>query len=435
MTKLFSLQSFPRAILHIDGDCFFASCEMAKNPALRGKPIITGVERGIASSMSYEAKALGIKRGMPLHEMKKLCPDIIFVPSDYETYSLYSFRLYNIVRRYTASVEEYSIDECFAELTGMRRPLHMSYEQMAYKIKEDLDKELGMTFSVGLAPTKVLAKLASKWKKPSGCTIIKANEIQNFLRDTDIDKIWGIGKQTTAYLRTNGIYTALEFAKKDWEWIDKNMTKPHKETWKELRGELINELDKDKKSSYRSISKTKTFTPPSTDRSYVFSQLSKNIENACIKARRYNLHTKKIFFFLKTQDFKYNGLELKLSNNTNNAVDILRVIKEKFSDIFKENTPYRATGIFLLDLDEEGTQQLDLFSHQPTIERFERLLGSLDEMAKKYGKHTVFLGSSLKAMQGAHKGERATKASRKYELFKGETERKRLNIPYLGLVV
>src|SRR5215217_2231556 len=134
-----TLSSYPQAILHIDGDAFFASCEQAGNPKLKGKPVITGKERGIAASMSYEAKARGVTRGMRLSEIKRLCPDAIILPSDYETYSLLSQRLVAIVRRYTPEVEEYSIDEVFADLTGLRRPLRMSYEAMAATIKRELD--------------------------------------------------------------------------------------------------------------------------------------------------------------------------------------------------------------------------------------------------------------------------------------------------------
>src|ERR1700687_2830163 len=123
-----SIHGFPRAILHIDGDAFFASCEQSPDPRLKGKPVITGKERGIVASMSYEAKAKGVTRAMRLSDVKKLCPDAIMLPSDYETYGLLSKRFFNIVRRYTPEVEEYSIDECFADLTGLRRPMRMSYD-------------------------------------------------------------------------------------------------------------------------------------------------------------------------------------------------------------------------------------------------------------------------------------------------------------------
>lgn len=107
--------------------------------------------------MSYEAKARGVKRGMPVWQIKKVCPDAVLLPSDYETYSLLSLRLFNIVRRYTPDVEECSIDECFADLTGLQRPLRMSYARMAEAIKRDLGTDLGFTFSLGLAPSKVVA--------------------------------------------------------------------------------------------------------------------------------------------------------------------------------------------------------------------------------------------------------------------------------------
>jgi len=108
---------YPRAILHVDGDAFFASCEVARNPALKGKPVVTGQERGIASALTYEAKALGVVRGMSIREIRKRYPSVVVLPSDYATYSLYSRRMYSIVRRYSPCVDEYSIDECFADLT------------------------------------------------------------------------------------------------------------------------------------------------------------------------------------------------------------------------------------------------------------------------------------------------------------------------------
>ena len=218
--------SFPRAILHVDGDCFFASCEIAKNPKLRGKAVVTGKERGIVSSMSYEAKAKGVTRAMKLSDIKRLCPDVIILPSDYETYSLYSKRMYEIVRRYTPDIEEYSIDECFADLTGMRRPNNMSYEEMVKRIKYELDTELGMTFSIGLSVNKVTAKIGSKWCKPSGLTIIPGYDLHLYLDKTPVGKIWGIGPQTSSYLNKIGIITALDFAHKEPFLVKEKVIKP-----------------------------------------------------------------------------------------------------------------------------------------------------------------------------------------------------------------
>ena len=133
-------------MLHIDGDSFFANCEIAVNPALKGRPVVTGKERGIASAMSYEAKKAGVTRGMMISEVLKRVPNAVILPSDYETYSLFSRRMYTIVRRYTSDVEEYSIDECFADITGLRRPLKKTYIEIAKRIQWELSSELGMTF-------------------------------------------------------------------------------------------------------------------------------------------------------------------------------------------------------------------------------------------------------------------------------------------------
>jgi len=424
------LFDFPKAILHIDGDCFFASCEIALNPKLRGLPVVTGGERGIASSMSYEAKAAGVVRGMSLRDIKKVCPNVIILASDYETYSIFSTRMFDIVRHYTPQVEEYSIDECFADLTGLQRPLGMPYEKIARQIKNNLDKELGITFSVGLAPTKVLAKVGSKWKKPSGLTIIPGNAAHLFLQNLPLEKVWGIGPATSAYLGKCGLKNTLEFAQKDEQWIKNHLTKPHFEIWQELRGISVYPVITAIKNNYRAISKTKTFTPASGDREFVFSQLSKNIENACIKARRHQLAAPKYIFFLKTQDFQYQGGQVKLDGATNIPQDIINSVRKYFDETFQTNVLYRATGITLAGLDHPPAQ-LNLFS-RANAKKFEKIFESVDKLSEKFGKHTVFLGSSFSAIaETKNRDGRNAPAQRKTNLLKGESARKRIGIPLL----
>lgn len=427
--------SFPRAIVHIDGDSFFAACEVAKNPSLRGKPVITGKERGIVSACTYEAKALGVKRGVSLSEAMKICPDAIVLPSDYETYSLFSERMYEIVRRYTPDVEEYSIDECFADLTGMRRVNKMNYRDMAHAIKEELCTELGITFSVGLSCTKVLAKVGSKWKKPNGFTAIPLKDAKKFLSALPVENVWGIGPNTAAFLQKFGIRTAGDFTRKSDAWVRANLSKPFYEIWQELSGEVAYELTTEKKTTYQSISKTKTFTPPSRDAGFIFSQLSKNVENACIKARRWGLASPEIFFFLKSQDFRYHGCEVKLPHPTSVPQDILREVKKFFSKIYQRGVLYRATGITLTKLRAGDSVQLDLFGKVEESEGLKLVFESVDQISERYGKHAVFLGSSFDAMRfGAHLGSRGDTPARTRELFKGETARRRLAIPMLGEV-
>ncbi len=339
-----TLRSFARAILHIDADAFFASCEQAVNPSLKGKPVVTGKERGIASAVSYEAKARGVKRGMTIRDIKALCPDVIHLPSDYETYSLFSQRMFAIVRRYTPDVEEYSIDECFCDLTGLRRPLRMSYETMAARIKADLEHDLGLTFAVGLAPTKVVAKLASKWQKPAGLTVISGTDLHLYLDKVPIGNVWGIGEQTTAYLMRFGIITALDFARQDELWVRSKLTKPHQDIWHELRGTAVIPLELGEHHAYQSISKTKTFTPPTSDREMLLAQLSKNVENACIKARRHHLEARRVSFFLRTQDFRHTGYELVLSRPTNVPSVIVPLINAHLNTIYRPELRAKPCG-------------------------------------------------------------------------------------------
>jgi DNA polymerase-4/DNA polymerase V len=427
-----AIHSFPRAILHIDGDAFFASCEQARDPALRGKPVITGKERGIASSMSYEAKARGITRGMRLSDIKKVCPDAVLLPSDYETYSLLSTRFYTIVRRYTPDVEEYGIDECFADITGLRRLHRTSYIQIAQKIKHDLDTELGFTFSIGLGPNKVVAKIGSKWKKPSGLTVIPGKRIHLFLKDLPIEKLWGIGPSTAALLHKYGITTALQFAQQYERFVRDKLSKPFVEIWQELNGHCILQLETKPKGSYASIHKVKTFTPPSNDHNFVFSQLCKNIENACMKARRYNLEAKDIVFFLRTQDFQNSGLRLRFAHPTSFPNEIIAEIDKVFSDVFNRRNHYRSTGIWLINLQPQDVKQLDLFGAHQHIEKMSRLFTSMDQIRMKYGKHTLFLGSSFQANTfNQHLGDRGDMPQRMSQLLPGETKRKRLGIPML----
>ncbi len=390
--------------------------------------MVTGRERGIVSAMTYEAKVLGVKRAMKISDVRKLSPDIVVLPSDYETYSIFSHRMYAIVRRYTPTVEEYSIDECFADLTGLRRSLRMPYVKIAEAIKSDLECELGMSFSMGVSCTKSLAKLGSKWKKPAGLTAIPLRDVADFLKATPIEKVWGIGSNTSAYLKKYRIDTAQDFVSAKEEWVRAHLSKPFVEIWQELRGEVVYEVSAEGRETYQSISKTKTFTPPSTDRAFVFAQLSKNVENACIKARRWELVTPVIFFFLKTQDFRYHGCEITLPFPTALPSDVLREVEKQFEKLWRSRTPYRATGITLTRLRADTHTQLDLFGHVADSRAVIEIFKSVDAMSARYGKHALFLGSSLTAMKfGNHFDKLGTG-------HLGETKRRRLPIPLLGEV-
>jgi nucleotidyltransferase/DNA polymerase involved in DNA repair len=152
----------------------------------------------------------------------------------------------------------------------------MSCLKIAERIKKELDAELGFTFSVGLAPNKVVAKIASKWAKPSGLTAIPGRELHRFLEKLSVEKVWGIGPNTTAFLQKHGIQTALEYAQRPEAWVKKFLSKPFYQIWQELNGNYVFELALGEHETYYTIQKVKTFTSASNDRAFVLAQLAKN---------------------------------------------------------------------------------------------------------------------------------------------------------------
>lgn len=390
-----SIRKFPRAILHIDGDSFFASCEMVGRPDLRGRPVVTGHERGIATSMSMEAKRLGVTRGMPVSQIMREFPEVTILPSNYERYALYSKRMIDIVGRYTADVEAYSIDECFADLTLLRQPLSMSYEDTARAIKHDLQSELGMTFSVGLSITKVLAKTASKWQKPDGLTSIPGCRIEEYLADIPAKHIWGIGPNTAVYLEKLGIRTALDLARKDYDFVRTYLAKPIIEIWQELRGESVLKLEVGKRSEYKSIMKTRTFSPPSADRAVIMGELSRNIESACVRLRHHGLYAHAIHFYIKGQDFKHYGVELSLPLPTCTPSVFLKAVREHVDQVYEEGKLYRATGVTMHRIMARGVVTSDLFGGFDASEQVKKIYDEIDALSAKFGRAVVSLGSSM----------------------------------------
>ncbi len=425
-----ALTHFPRAIMHVDGDAFFTSVEEAMHPELRGRAVVTGKERNIIACASYEAKRLGIRRGIHLHEARRICPELIVLPDDYESYSLFSKRMFNIIRRYTPMVEESSMDEGFADLTGLRRVFHTSYEDIACQIKEEIKAELDITVSVGLSLSKGLAKLASKFKKPDGFTAVPGDQIENFLRQHTLDDVWGFGDNTSNMLQKMGLRTALDFAQLSENRAGIALGKIGREIWSELRGNAVYPLVTEEKSTYATISKCKTFTAPSSDRDFVYAKLVRNVESAFIKMRRYHLRTALLCVLLRRRDFSQRGLEARLSRATSATPEVLPVVKKLFDQLFEENTEYRTTIILLGKLEDDGVAQRELFEDNVHIEKMEAASRVIDEVAELYGKHKLGVGQSLYLDRHRHT-ERDEVAARKKNLLSGETARRRLNIPRL----
>jgi len=430
---MITLSSYPKAIVHIDGDAFFASCEQAQQPSLKGKPLITGKERGIISSASYEAKAMGIKRGISISEAKRICPQLIVLSSDYETYSLYSQRMCAIIRRFSPDVEEFSIDEAFADITGLRRIYHTSYPAIAKKIKETIQKELDITVSAGVSLSKTLAKICSRYRKPNGFTAVAGYRLDEFLKDVPLEMVCGFGKNTVELLNKHEIGNVLDYIQRPLFFAKKLLGKIGEELWLELRGVSVYPITTAPKEKYLSISKTKTFTPASQEKDFVRAKLLRNLESACIKLRRHKLSASGLTIYLRSADFQNRGLSAQLNRHSSSAIDFTGICSQLFEMTFNPGISYRATGVILFDIVSEGLDDRTLFDDPLRIKKINRLYTAMDNINARYGKHTVHLAGAHAAGTPKETYSRNTLARRKKELLKGETFRRRLGIPLLKL--
>ena len=428
-------EAFPRAVVHIDGDAFFSSVEQAVHPELKGRPVVTGKERGIIACASYEAKRLGIRRGVPLWEARRKCPELVVLPSDYETYSLYSRRMFEIVRRFTPMVEESSIDEGFADLTGLRRLYRTSYAGIARGIQQAIEKELDITVSVGVSLTKSLAKLASAYRKPRGLTVVPGYELHGFLPQIAVEKIWGFGPNASELLRKQGVETAWDLVLRPEWWVGRLLGKVGREIRKELRGEVVYEVNPEADGAPRtSVSKCKTFTAPSADRDYVYARLVRNVESACIKLRRHGLCARRVTVMLRRKDFFQEGLQADLSRPTFAPQEMLPLVRRLFERLYVPGEEYRSTTVVLEKLSEARRVQYDLFTDPVRVEKLRRICEVMDEVNGRYGKHTLHAATAL-FLAGARRTPRDELPWRKRVLLRGENFRQRVNIPRWGLRV
>ncbi len=428
------LDDYPRAIIHFDGDAFFTSVEQALNPALRGRPVVTGKERGIIACASYEAKALGIRRGIPLWEARRRCPELVVLPSDYETYSLMSLRMFEIVRRFTPMVEEHSIDEGFADLTGLRRLYREDYASIARRIQATIVAELGLTVSIGLSLTKSLAKLASDLHKPAGLTAVPGAELHRFLAERSLEDVWGFGPNTVALLQKHGLRTALDFVRRPAAWAEQWLGKVGLEIWHELRGDSRYPVQTEPKPAYATISKGKTFTAPSSDREFVYARLVRNAESAFIKLRRHRLRARALLAVLVKQDFRRRAAGARLDRATAAIHEILPALRTLFEQLYEPATPYRATMVVLGEIETDRFEQPDLFEDRPRIERMTAASRVMDAVRELYGKHRLALGTAL-WLSHHPRTERDEEPWRRAVQLPGENARRRLGIPIWRITV
>ncbi|OGJ08700.1 hypothetical protein A3I95_01120 [Candidatus Nomurabacteria bacterium RIFCSPLOWO2_02_FULL_44_12] len=380
--------------LHADGDAFFVACELTLRPELRGKPVVVGADRGIAVAMSPEAKKIGITRGMPVFQIKKLYPEVVILSHHFDLYEDIAKRMRQILSSYFNKIEVYSIDECFAQVDPSEVKYFGGEKNLLAELKREIEGTLNVTYSLGLARTKALAKLASKLEKPGGMVALLAKEDEiAALKRTSIDNIWGVGRRTIPRLKRFGLKTAYDFVNFN---LPPSFSRPMFEFQRELQGEEIfgvsfNADPRDQKS----IQATRTFRPASTDQKVIWREIAKNAERASEHARELRLVSNKVGVFVKTSEFKYKFDEIKLPMFTSDPGIILDAIEPRFPRLLNKREKIRSTGVILYNLTREESVPLDLFGRQDKILKKRIVEDAADKIRAKYGQGAIRRAASL----------------------------------------
>ncbi|OQC09886.1 MAG: DNA polymerase IV [Tenericutes bacterium ADurb.Bin087] len=384
-----------KVILHIDLNAFFAACEVLRDPTLKGKPLIVGGanRRGIVSTASYEARKYGIHSAMPTYKALRLCPNLIIKEPDFKLYHHYSSLFFNYLKDHVSPLLEVaSIDECYIDATerlkNNRNPIGFIKE-----LQQALLQEIGLGCSIGVAPTKFLAKMASNYKKPLGITIYRRRELANTLWKLPINEMYGIGKATAPRLLALDIKTIGDLATTEDPEVKKLLGKSFftfKE-WANGRGsdEVIAEEEDPK-----SIGHSSTFmfdTENYEEISALFKEMSNSVSE---RAKREGKVGLTIQIVMRYYNFENVNRSVTLNKPTNNAITIFYEAMKLFDKNYKDE-PLRLVGVTLQNLSDEGSlvEQLSLFDDFNEKSKTEVIIELLNE---EYDKPPFLRLSDLK---------------------------------------
>jgi DNA polymerase IV (archaeal DinB-like DNA polymerase) len=347
-------------ILHCDLDAFYPSCEIKRNPSLAGKPLIVGADpkaghgRGVVMSCSYEARKFGVRSGMPISQAYKLCPQGVYVPPDFDLYGKTSDQAMDVLRKFADRFEQTSIDEAFMDV-GDRCKNYDEAERVARNAKADLKEGEGLTVSVGIAPNKSIAKIASDMKKPDGLTIVRPDEVRAFLDPLPVSKISGVGKKTTLLLEERGIQTIGQLsqipAKQLTDWLGKGGVW----LWGIANG--IEESPVEERGLRKSISVEQTFEKDIQNKQVVLEALE-----SLVKEVHERLLAEKLVFRTVSIKVRFEGFQTFTRDKTHTGyVDDQNVVREYVHQLFREfekdRRRIRLVGAKLSDLKPaEGKQ-------------------------------------------------------------------------------
>ncbi len=376
-----------------DGNNFFASCEILMNPALKNKPVcVLSNNDGCIIARSYEAKKIGIKMGMPYFMAKREFPQATYLSANFGLYHDISMRMMQILKNYTDKLDIYSIDEAFLDLTGCDKIFGISFVELAKTIQKDIENNLGLSVSVGIANSKTLAKLAAQKAKDKRIFyyVIEKHLIKNEIENIPIEEIWGIGHNIAHSLRAKGVFYADEILLKDDNFYKINYGKKGLELKYELEGKSVIPLTGIMEKP-KSIQRTRAFPKFSQEKQYITSELAIHLHSVCKKLRENALETCFISVMLRTKDFRVFGREMKLNFYTNSELQLVKYIKILFESIYKEGIIYRAAGVYAGGLRDIETSQISLFEDKYS-DKTKSISTVMDKLEDKYGKGIIKLG-------------------------------------------
>lgn len=386
-------QNNAKIILHVDMNAFFCSVACLLNPALRGKVFAIGREnsyRGVISSASYEARALGIHSAMSLKEAYTLVPDLIVVSIEYSYYTYYHHQFIHILQQYSSLVEVASIDEAFIDITELSKTRHPLV--IAKEIQLRILKEVGLSRSIGIAPTLFLAKMASDLKKPLGITVLRKRDVQTILYPLSVSDIFGIGKKTYPILINNNIKKISDFMNLENrnKILDLIGTTSYHNTYESILGNSTNIVDPNRRSESESISTSQTFDRIIQSQIEVLYELRKMTLELMNKLRKRKYYTKTITIILRNVDFK-TITRSKSINYTDDFDEIYDTIVDLVEEHYKDE-PLRLLGVGLSNLKEYHTlpKEYNLFTIPNVEEKQVTISKLIKEYQNKYGEKALF---------------------------------------------
>ncbi len=364
-------------------DAFYASVEVLDNPYLKNKPVIVGgtSNRGVVCAASYAARTYGIHSAMPIITAKRLCPNGTFLPVRMQRYQELSKQVFNCFYQITPHVEGLSVDEAFLDVTGGKL-LHGDFETIAWKIKNLIKDKTGLTASVGLAPNKYLAKIASDLDKPDGFFYIKPNKIQETIDPLPVKCVWGIGPKAVEALKHLQIHLIKDLRDTDYK-IFKKIFKNRAQHFYELSHGIDNRKV-EKQTKDKSISNEQTFSSDLTDLKDMNIQILYLSEMVAWRLRQQNLKGKTISLKIRLSNLKRLSRQLSIDNPTNSTATIYNISKDLLNTWFKlqYNPSVRLLGVEVSNFNNNS--QLNLFEAQADI-KSNKIDSVLDTIKKKYG--------------------------------------------------